>query len=253
MTINQGTQPFNFKKISYLLIAASFFIIVYYNLNSMLIAGIISFFSFKVVIRWKEKLSLFSFAVRIAILLNILILVAYFIRTAGISLVTLLRDYHAILNKMVSIMSDIESKLPDSLRGGIPDDMGIIKAYAFDFLKNNTTQTINFGKEIFESVVNVILGIVVGGIIAFEHSKNDTPFKKELFERITLFSQSFKKLLEAQAKISAINALFTSIFLLVAIPLIFNATIPFSVAIIIFTFIFGLIPIIGNLISNAII
>jgi predicted PurR-regulated permease PerM len=63
---------------------------------------------------------------------------------------------------------------------------------------------------------------------------------------------AFRNIVFAQVKISAINTLFTAIFLLIVLPL-FGVNLPFAKTLVIVTFVVGLVPVIGNLISNSII
>jgi predicted PurR-regulated permease PerM len=64
-------------------------------------------------------------------------------------------------------------------------------------------------------------------------------------QRFTTFYQSFATVMGAQVIISAINTVFTAIFVL-------SVQLPYAVVVIGTTFLFGLLPIVGNLISNCI-
>ena len=66
------------------------------------------------------------------------------------------------------------------------------------------------------------------------------------------FADAFRRIVFAQVKISAINSVFTGIFLLVILP-IFHDRLPLSKTLVLVTFIVGLLPVIGNLVSNTII
>lgn len=56
----------------------------------------------------------------------------------------------------------------------------------------------------------------------------------------------------AQTKISALNTLFTATFLLIGLPL-FGVSLPLAKTLVVVTFVAGLLPVIGNLISNTLI
>lgn len=71
-------------------------------------------------------------------------------------------------------------------------------------------------------------------------------------KRISLLSQAFRNIVFAQVKISTINTVFSAIFLLGVLPLC-GIYIPLAKTLVVFTFIFGLLPVIGNLISNTIV
>lgn len=107
-------------------------------------------------------------------------------------------------------------------------------------------------------VVSLIIGVVVA-VSLFSHpafeldapapGKRRTMYSgigKELGERFKMFYSSFRTVMGAQIAISAINTSLTSIFLL------WNGF-PYVSVIIGLTFLFGLLPIIGNLLSNTLI
>ena len=73
-----------------------------------------------------------------------------------------------------------------------------------------------------------------------------------LGERCRRFSEAFRRIVFAQIRISAINTLFTAIYLLVVLPLL-GIHLPFAKTMVILTFVTGLLPVVGNLISNTVI
>ncbi len=74
---------------------------------------------------------------------------------------------------------------------------------------------------------------------------------RAIAERFRLFYQSFATVMGAQMIISGINTVFTAIFLLGITYL--GTPFPYATVIIVLTFLCGLLPIIGNLISNTLI
>ena len=60
---------------------------------------------------------------------------------------------------------------------------------------------------------------------------------------------AFHDIVFAQVKISAVNTLFTAIFLLGVLPLM-GIHVPLAKTLVVVTFVVGLLPVIGNLISN---
>jgi predicted PurR-regulated permease PerM len=100
----------------------------------------------------------------------------------------------------------------------------------------------------------VLIGMIVGAIIAVgvPRTTHRLPLSTALVTRVTRFSEAFRRIVFAQVKISAINTAFTALYLLVALP-VFHEQLPLSKTLVMVTFIVGLLPVIGNLISNAII
>ena len=70
-----------------------------------------------------------------------------------------------------------------------------------------------------------------------------------LKDRIRTLVEAFDKVVFAQVKISALNTVLTGIYLIVVLPL-FGIHMPMLTVLISLTFVIGLIPIVGNVISN---
>jgi predicted PurR-regulated permease PerM len=76
------------------------------------------------------------------------------------------------------------------------------------------------------------------------------PFVSALAERVVKFSDAFRNIVFAQAKIAAVNAFLTWIYLGVVLPLV-GVKLPFAGTLVVITFVAGLIPILGNIMSNS--
>jgi predicted PurR-regulated permease PerM len=76
-------------------------------------------------------------------------------------------------------------------------------------------------------------------------------FTKQLEDRFSNFFKSFRTVMGAQVVISLVNTFFTGLFI-IGLSL-FGAPLPYSFVLIVVTFLCGLLPIVGNLISNTII
>ena len=78
------------------------------------------------------------------------------------------------------------------------------------------------------------------------------PFAAALTLRVSRFAHAFRQIIFAQVKISALNTIFTGIFLAGILPA-FGVHLPLAKTLIALTFLAGLLPVIGNLISNTLI
>jgi len=135
-------------------------------------------------------------------------------------------------------------------------DLDSLKAATVDVLKDEFLFVGNVARVATTQLVFVLIGIVVAVSLFLNPriQKRSDPRPPNLFTAITdeikirfrLFYQSFETVMGAQIRISAINTLLTGIFVL-AVSLRFKA---FVIGL---TFLCGLLPIVGNLISNSII
>ncbi|HEX7528533.1 MAG TPA: AI-2E family transporter [Thermoanaerobaculia bacterium] len=100
-------------------------------------------------------------------------------------------------------------------------------------------------------LVHALVGAVLGVLVFFRApEKLDTPLGAALANRISRFDAAFRSVAKAQLEISAVNTVLTGLYLFVALPL-FGTRVPLAGTLVALTFLCGLLPIIGNLVSNA--
>lgn len=173
-------------------------------------------------------------------------------------------------------LQQVRDFLPASLLSYIPEDLLVLKNRAIEFLKAHFSNLFSFTTHSMHSLFIVLFGMLIGAIVAFAFLKDEEvtdlvegeenqaintavvkeehigPFTKELMERISLFSFVFQKVASAQVKIAALNTVLTGIYLLVILPLA-GIHIPYVKTLVLLTFVFGLLPAIGNILSNILI
>src|SRR6202044_2410611 len=112
------------------------------------------------------------------------------------------------------------------------------------------------GKEIMHFFVRGLVGMVIGALISLHEegaaTKRRRPLAAALTLRVSRFAHAFRQIIFAQVKISALNTIFTGVFLLGILP-VFGVHLPLAKTLIALTFLAGLLPVIGNLISNTLI
>src|SRR5439155_24498365 len=94
----------------------------------------------------------------------------------------------------------------------------------------------------------------IGGLIAFSRDTPGEPraLTAALQQRAVVLGGAFRAVVFSQIRISALNTSLTALYLLVVLP-IFGFHLPFLKTMIAVTFIVGLLPVVGNLISNTVI
>jgi predicted PurR-regulated permease PerM len=124
------------------------------------------------------------------------------------------------------------------------------------WLREHASQLQGTGRQAIRNLAQVIIGIVLGAMIALHRARKLPPPRAPLAAAMTLRAANlvtaFRDVVYAQAKISALNTLLTGIFLLVVLPL-FDVRLPLAKTLVAATFVVGLLPVIGNLISNTLI
>ena len=108
------------------------------------------------------------------------------------------------------------------------------------------------GMEALEMSLHALIGVVIGALASFEVRTPGGPFAAALLERMRRLAAAFETVVFAQIRISALNTLLTALYLEVGLRS-FGVHLHFSKTMILLTFLFGLLPVVGNLISNTII
>jgi predicted PurR-regulated permease PerM len=80
---------------------------------------------------------------------------------------------------------------------------------------------------------------------------SDLPLAAALRRRVSNLSDAFRNIVFAQVRIAGLNTIFTGIYILIVLPLS-GINLPFSKSLVAITFFAGLLPIIGNLMSNSV-
>lgn len=166
----------------------------------------------------------------------------------------------AMMTKMADILSSTRAWLGGYGEEIIPDiiiDAENFKATIAEWLKAHAAQVKVAGSHVSLGFVHLLMGILLAILVFFRHATHGEahvrgPLATELADKVERFAQAFSRIMWAQLKISAVNTTLTAIYLLVALPL-FGKKIPFGTTLVIITFVCGLLPVLGNLISNTVI
>lgn len=154
---------------------------------------------------------------------------------------------------LISVQQEIAKFLPSY----IPNNISDLKNSFMALIKNNIQAVRSAGTDFLHNIATTFIGLVIGILVSVQTNNTKTTqpqpaFKVALAERIKHLGESFRNVVFAQIKISFINTVLFVIFSLVILPL-FHVHLPFEKTLCLLTFIFGLIPIAGNLLSNSLI
>ena len=160
-----------------------------------------------------------------------------------------------LLQKMAEIIEGARGKLPAWVIDAVPGDPEALQAAMVEWLRENAKELRTLGGEIGHVAAHVIIGMVIGGMVSLREAgtrEDGKPLARALGERVSRIGEAFRRVVFAQVRISALNTVFTAIYLVGVLPL-FDVHLPFAKTLVAVTFFAGLLPVVGNLISNAII
>lgn len=161
-----------------------------------------------------------------------------------------------LIRSMAEILEQSRDWLPPAIEGYLPANVEAMKLAAADWLRGHAGDLKVVGRETLRTVAHMLIGMAVGAILSLREAlpgqAGGAPLATALGERVRRFSGAFRRIVFAQIRISALNAFLTWLYLGVGLPL-FGITLPYTKTLVALTFLVGLLPVVGNLISNTII
>jgi predicted PurR-regulated permease PerM len=164
-------------------------------------------------------------------------------------------DLPALFQKMADIVDQARAQLlAYGIHAPFLDELlgdGRIQEATSEWLRGHSAELRHLGGALGHFLLHALMGMVVGLLVFFHHpaSRGPAPLAAALLERIRRFAVAFESVVVAQLEISALNAVFTGLYLFVLLPLL-GTPLPLSGTLLAVTFLTGLIPVVGNLMSN---
>ncbi|MBL0352890.1 MAG: hypothetical protein WAS49_14960 [Candidatus Dechloromonas phosphoritropha] len=157
--------------------------------------------------------------------------------------------------KLAEIIDGANAALPAWITERLPASNDEIKVAVVAWLHVHSTEVQGVGRELGVAFVHILIGGILGAMIAVSGAgevPDRKPLAKALRERATIFHNAFGRVVIGQGKISLINTILTGIYLAIILPTA-GIHLPFVKTMLAVTLIVGILPVVGNLISNTII
>ncbi|KVP39533.1 AI-2E family transporter [Burkholderia ubonensis] len=157
---------------------------------------------------------------------------------------------------LAETITQAKQYLPEAIAGYIPDSLMGMRALAAGALKEHANVVAGIGSHVLHGVLLTLIGWITGVLAAVSLSARaaERPTEQPVFiatwSRLwAQLADSFKNVAWAQTKIAGLNALMTGLFLMLVMPLL-GWNLPYAKTLILATFLCGLMPVVGNLLSN---
>ncbi len=158
--------------------------------------------------------------------------------------------------KMAEILEGSRQSLPGWLAGSLPANVEALKDALAHWLREHGGELQLAGKHAARGFAHILIGLVIGALIALREEAATgeamRPLAAALAERAHRLAEAFRRIVFAQVRISAINTTLTAVYLMLVLPL-FGVHLPLTKTMVALTFVVGLVPVLGNLISNTVI
>ncbi len=160
-----------------------------------------------------------------------------------------------LLKKLADLLDQSRRQLPPWLAAHLPESAEALQQILTEWLRAHAAQATHLGQQTGRLIAHLLMGAVIGAMAALYDTTQVHHFKPlaaALHRRIARLHIAFRQIVFAQVWIAAANALLTGLFLAVALPLA-GVHLPLVKTMIAVTFVAGLLPVLGNLISNTVI
>jgi predicted PurR-regulated permease PerM len=238
---------------SYILSVISVFVVLRFHLVPAVFAGLaVHVLTVKLARRlpanwggWAHEIALAALAVLVIIGLT----------GSGIGLWSFLNGnggMGALLDAAAGTLEKLRGAVPATIAVYLPATVDELHAQLAAMMREHGQKISSVGIAGVKSLAHVLLGMVVGGLTALHHFGDSSawpPLSSALHQRSRALANAFDKVVFAQVKISALNTFLTALYLMVILPLC-GISMPLLTVIIPLTFVAGLLPVVGNLISN---
>jgi predicted PurR-regulated permease PerM len=158
----------------------------------------------------------------------------------------------SLLDHVADLIEKSRGQLPAWISNALPGSVEEITDTLVAWLREHAQAAQKVGAEVLRTLLHILIGMVIGAMVVLYRAvsrPNRRPLAAALVARARTLQQAFAQFIFAQVQIAAINTVLTAIFLLVLLPL-FGVHLPLAKTLVVVTFLAGLLPVIGNLISN---
>jgi len=240
---------------SYVMMAVALIVILNKGLLSALLAGMLVYSLVHILApRLERKISsdrarVIAVAALGTVIVTVLTLaiwgaVSFFQSDAG--------SMHTLLQKMADIIETSRHQIPDWLREHLPDDADSLREMMSAWMREHAVEAKLLGEEAGRTTAHLLIGMIIGAMVALRSATSPhgwRPLAAAMRDRIVNLDSAFRRIVFAQVRIAAINAVLTGIYVLIILPLA-GVRLPLAKSMVLITFIAGMLPVVGNLISN---
>ena len=161
-------------------------------------------------------------------------------------------QYRELLGFLSQTVFELRDKLPPDIAQQLPEGTADIQREVASYLASKAGALAYTGRIWLTGLLLAFIGLLIGVLAAVRPtSSRHRPLTDALRQRTHRFGATFAQIVTAQFWIALFNTCLTGIFLLVVLP-IFATRLPYTNALLLLTFVAGLIPIVGNLICNTV-
>ena len=253
----QPRSALSYDIASWLLTGAALFLVLPLHLLPALVAGLVVYELVHVLARGLKIIRIHHKRGQLAAIAIVSFGVVLLLTIAGAGIVAFIQaeNLSTLFNKLAESIDRWRPMLPDFIADRLPDSVEGLRQAVIDWLGPHAGELKQVGADAGRTLAHIFLGLGIG-VLASVHDVQPHeplgPLARAMQERVVRVGEAFRRVVFAQTRISAINTLLTALYLFVALRLA-GVHMPLSKTVLVITFLVGLLPVVGNLVSNTII
>ena len=229
--------------------------VLYLHLLSALFAGLAGFVLYRRVrdFTGPAQGSLWNRALR-WLLVSVAVAGLALVFAAGAELLFKSGGLSRLMQLIADTLDQLRATAPGWIVSRLPESADTVQHAMSRWLREHSGEMQRWGAEALKILVHILLGLAIGLMAAtaargVEPAQSRRPLIVLAQARMLQLANAFGDVFSAQLRISLINSVLTGIYLLVLLPAL-GYRIPLAPTLVGFTFFGGLLPIVGNLLSN---
>lgn len=241
--------------VSYALVAAMIAAVLWLHLLPAAIAGFLVYsLARKLEARLRARHAVSKRAKAIAVI-GVVLMAALILAGLGLGIGRLVEHGHGLegmLTRVADVLDNLRESLPAAVADYVPLSVTELRTRLVEMLKEHGHQVSTLGIDGLRASALTLVGLILGAMVAWSDTPDPArhkPLAAALMTRLARLAEAFDAVVFAQVKISALNTALAAVYLLGAVPL-FGQHVPYSKSLVLLSFVAGLIPVAGNLISN---
>ena len=241
---------------AFVLALALLFLVLYGHLLLALLSALATYSIYQALVSWLSR----RMGLRLAESLTLLVVLfgaaalGWFIYLGAAELHEAFRSgkIDSLTASVLATMHQLDNWLPTWLQEKLPKTAAEAQQLLLAWSDAHPERLKMAGQWAGRAGAHLLIGVVIGflaGASPLPPPQGLSSFVLAWRGRLQQLYGAFRDVVSAQLRISAVNTLLTALFLLVLLPLL-GYHMPLGVALVVITFIAGLLPIVGNIISN---
>ncbi|KFX28295.1 AI-2E family transporter [Ralstonia solanacearum] len=240
---------------SYVLVAAMIVAVLWLHLLPAAIAGFLVYaLARRLEARLRARRTLSKRAKSIAVT-GVFLIAALILAAIGLGIGRLVEHGHGLdgmLLRIADVLDHLRDSLPPTIADYVPQSVSELRARLVEMIKEHGHQVSTLGIDGLRASAMALVGLILGAMMAWSETPDPArskPLSAALLHRLGRLETAFEAVVFAQVKISALNTALAAIYLMGVVPAL-GLHVPYSKSLVLLTFVAGLIPVAGNLISN---